>query len=105
MGGEGELNGKESLDSPRTVRRSNCPGNARPGSSLDSPWLSCPRSQTKGESSTFRTRGALCLCALEPCAHGGRQVALVSWGAPPQLPSSSYRGGFRADPELGPEPG
>lgn len=43
-----------------------------------------------------------CLCALQTRAHDGRQVALVSQGAPPQRPPS-FNLGFRAYPELGPE--
>lgn len=95
------MNGKErSFDRPYNVRRSDCSGDVRPGSFLESPWLSCPKSQHQTESSALTTRSGL--CALEPCSHDGRQVALVSRGAQPQRrPSSNL--GFRADPELGPE--
>lgn len=93
------MNRKErSFDRPYTVRRSDCSGDARPGSFLESPWLSCPKSASSGKALRSE-RVASCLCT---CAHDSRQVALVSRGASPQSPLSSNLG-FRADPELGPE--
>jgi hypothetical protein len=65
-----------------------------PGSAVLS--LSLKRKALRSE------RVVSCLCALETCAHYGRQVALVSRGATPQIPPGSYLG-FRVDPELGPE--
>lgn len=48
--GKGELNRKErSFDRPYTVRRSDCSEDARPGSFLESSWLSCPKSQPPAE--------------------------------------------------------
>lgn len=93
------MNRKErSFDRPYTVRRSDCSGDARPGSFLESPWLSCPKSASSGKALRSE-RVASCLCT---CAHDSRQVALVSRGASPQSPLSSNLG-FRADSELGPE--